>query len=364
MTAAHVGLQGTQSRLFAPAASYRRPIRRILVLHRGASPTAELYLRPRFTAAEVPVAFQDMLQPLPDAGLAEGTFVVLVRYLNVPYARALWAARERLSGVVYLMDDDIPGAARDHGLPPDYRRTVGLFWTVFKPILARLASEIWVTSPGLEHAYGGANVHRIDPLYLGPAAERTPAESEPNRPVRIFYHGGRTHRADQLWLRDVIEKVQKARDDTVFEIFGDEDVARSYAGIPRCRVLQRMRWPDYLSYACSERLDVGLAPAVAGTYNAARSFNKAYDITRTGAAGVYADVPSFREFVTDGREGMLVPADDQDAWVAAILALVDDPDRRRRLHAAALARARQIAERELTAPLIARFKHADAPRRE
>lgn len=356
MTATQNRFAGRPGRLFTPSAVYRRPIRRILVLHRGASPTAELYLRPRLADAQVPVTYQDMLQPRLEPGIGDGTFVILVRYLNVPWASMLWAARQRLSGVAYLMDDDIPVAGKDRSLPTDYRRTVSLFWSVFRPLLARLASEVWVTSAGLEASYGGPNVHRMNPLYVGSSRKRTPTHNSDDHPVRVFYHGGRTHAADQAWLRDVVKRVQDARANTVFEIFGDVDTARLYAGIPRCRVLQRLRWPDYLSYADGERLDIGLAPAVAGAYNAARSFNKAYDITRTGAAGIYADVPAFREFVGHDREGLLAPADDMDVWVSAILALVDDPARRRRLHAAAVDRAQQIAERELAAPVIARFR--------
>lgn len=355
MTRARPRPPSPRNGLFAPSVSYRREIRQILILHRGTSPTAELYLGGRFADARVPVTYHDMLRPMPADAFGDGTFVIVVRYLNVPSARTLRSARERLSGVAYLMDDDIPRAGNDPSLPLDYRRRVWLFWTVFRPVLARLVSEIWVTSPALEQAYGGANVHRIDPLYVGPDEERTAADASPAKRVRIFYHGGRTHGADQAWLRSVIQRVQEARDDTVFEIFGDAGVAKTYAGVPRCRVLHRMRWPDYLSYAAGERLDIGLAPAVDGPYNAARSFNKAYDITRTGAAGVYADVPSFREFVTHAREGLLVPPDDKDAWVDAILALVDDPPWRRQLHAAALARARQITDRERAAPLLARF---------
>ena len=338
-----------------PEAVYERPIRRILVLHRGVSPTTDIYLRPRLRSAAYPVSYHDILQPLPANQLDDGTFVVVVRYLNAASARALWAARSALSGVAYLMDDDIPQARRDASLPRDYRWTVAAFWMVFRPVLARIASEIWVTSPGLENAYAGRHVHRMDPLYVGPDRTRT-AAADPDAPVRLFYHGGRTHAADQRWLRDVIERVQDARQSSVFEIFGDAEVAHLFASIPRCRVLQRLRWPDYLSYTAGERLDIGLAPAVSGPYNAARSFNKAYDITRTGAAGVYADIPSFRKFVNSGREGILAPVDSKDAWVEAILALIDDPARRRRIHAAALRRAHQIADRELHAPLITRFR--------
>jgi glycosyltransferase involved in cell wall biosynthesis len=344
--------------MFQPRARYTQALTRIAVLHRGPSPTMQSYLRPRFAEAAVPVAYYDLLNPLPPDAFSAGTFVIVVRYLTFPAARALRRARAGLSGVAYLMDDDIPQAHKDPDLPRDYAYTMVTFWTVFRPILARLCSEIWVTSPGLEQAYGGAYVHRINPLYVGPAQPRARRASD--QPARIFYHGGRTHSRDKAWLAPIIARVQSARDETVFETFGDREVVKSFAGVPRCRVLHRMPWPDYLSYAAAERFDIGLAPAVPGTYNAARSFNKAYDITRCGAAGVYADVPSFREFVTHGRDGLLVDPCDPDAWERAIHALLDDPALRRRLHAAALERCRDIAAREKTSDLMRRLRaHTD-----
>lgn len=348
------------SALFQPTASYPRPIRRIVVLHRGVSPTTDIYIRARLKHAACPVTYEDIRTRPPGAAFDDGTFVVLVRYLNPPWAWALWRARRWLSGVAYLVDDDIPQARHDPSLPRDYARKVSLFWILFRPFLARVVSEVWVTSSGLQQAYGGPRVHRMDPLYIGPTSKRASnrAPGPPEQPVRIFYHGGRTHAADQAWLNAVIAQVQARRDNTVFEIFGDAATARLYADIPRCRVVHRRAWSDYLTYASGERLDIGLAPAVAGAYNAARSFNKAYDITRAGGAGIYADVPSFREFVTHDQEGLLVAADEPTAWVEAILALVDDPGRRRRLHAAALDRCQAIHDREIASPLIARFQRA------
>jgi glycosyltransferase involved in cell wall biosynthesis len=57
-----------------------------------------------------------------------------------------------------------------------------------------------------------------------------------------------------------------------------------------------------------------------------------------GIPVVATDVGGIGEIVTDGREAVLVPAGEPDRLAAALIALVDDPARRREM--AAVARTR------------------------
>jgi glycosyltransferase involved in cell wall biosynthesis len=52
---------------------------------------------------------------------------------------------------------------------------------------------------------------------------------------------------------------------------------------------------------------------------------------------VASDLPVFREFLTPGREALLVPVDDPPALAAALAAVLDDPDLAARLRSTALA---------------------------
>ena len=68
-------------------------------------------------------------------------------------------------------------------------------------------------------------------------------------------------------------------------------------------------------------------------------------LIEAGACGlplVTTDVPGCREVVTDGVDGLLVPAKDAGALAGAIARLQDDADLRARLGAAA--RAKALAE--------------------
>ena len=50
-----------------------------------------------------------------------------------------------------------------------------------------------------------------------------------------------------------------------------------------------------------------------------------------------SDIPVLREIIENGRNGLLLPAEDADAWAAALRRPNDTPAERRRLGAAAYA---------------------------
>lgn len=343
-------------KMFTPQASYSRPVRSLLVVHSGESPTADIYIAARLGDDHVPVRRLDIRDAAAVAaeGLEDGTFVVVIRYVNSAVVRLLDRGRVRLAGVAYLMDDDIPGAFDDPALPRSYKLRLGLFWYRFSRSLARLTSEVWLSSAGLEAKYGGPGVHRINPLYLpGP-------EDGAGTAVKVFYHAEVSHRQEALWLRDVVRGVQARRPDTVFEIFGRADVKRAFRGVERCRIVHPMTWGAFLPYSASLHYHIGLAPLRPGPFNACRSFNKLYDISRCGAAGVFIDRPPYAGVIEHGVSGLLC-ADDPAAWVEAICALAGDPVRRAALHAGAMALCADITARERVHPAFDRFRAPGGP---
>jgi glycosyltransferase-like protein len=61
-----------------------------------------------------------------------------------------------------------------------------------------------------------------------------------------------------------------------------------------------------------------------------------------GLPVVASDLPVFREYLTEGRDALLVPVDDPAALTGALAAILDDPDLAARLREAALATARRF----------------------
>lgn len=226
--------------------------------------------------------------------------------------------RERLSGVAFLMDDDIPAAWRCRDVPLDYGLwTSGRYWGV-RDLLARVCDRVWVSTPVLQARYPQA--HLLPPLpYL---VSRPPA---PVGTRRWGYHGTRMHERELRWLLPVVEAVQKAVPEAEFEVFGGPKVARWLAHVPRVRVLPPLPWPDYVGHALGSSLAVGLAPLLPGRFNAARSYTKAFDILRCGAVGVFSERAPYTSLAEQGA--VLVP-DKPDAWTEAVVHLLrNDPER-------------------------------------
>ncbi|WP_312548569.1 glycosyltransferase [Massilia sp.] len=266
--------------------------------------------------------------------------IVIVRYLPSQWLEPLRAFRAEGGRVVYFMDDDLMDADAAAGLPVAYARKIRTSATRHRADIEALCDEFWVSTPYLAQKYSV-----WQPIVLQPRA--TTEDLAQRSLVTVCYHGTASHQAELAWLPTVIDKVQGMCENTLFEVFGDHVVNRTFRNIPRVAVLHPMSWSSYLAYTGGVRRDIALAPLLPGKFNAARGPTKFFDFARMGAVGVYSDESPYRDFIRNGVDGLLVPNDPQ-RWSETVAELVADPARRERMATAARERALSLAADDQT----------------
>jgi hypothetical protein len=76
--------------------------------------------------------------------------------------------------------------------------------------------------------------------------------------------------------------------------------------------------------------DIGLAPLPDDEFHRSKSDNKFREYAASRIAGIYSDVPVYRECVAHGRTGLLVPPG-PGAWASAMTRLIEDDELRTRM---------------------------------
>jgi hypothetical protein len=259
------------------------------------------------------------------------SWVVICRYADARWLKALRAARGRLAGVALMLDDDMPAMVGDPALPGSYRRHVLFRHLAHAPGLERTVSEIWASTPVLADLYGAR-------VILDPLPEADPPEPPAGPPRLAVYHAGASHRAERRFVLAVAALAPSV----AFEVAGPPEPAPG-----NVTFVPERTWPAYRDAQRGRSAMVALAPLLPSRVNAARAPVKAFDAARLGAAGLYAGVEPYRGFVRDGVDGRLLPMR-PEAWAEAILALVDDPAAGRAL--AGAARERLLALRRTASP--------------
>lgn len=313
------------------------PIEAVTVVEYRRNPSTDYFVLPRSRKFGVPIRVVDSSSDEPTAdALGRGTLVVFVRYIPPAWCEAVDQHRDSLAGVSFFMDDDLFDLSAHIGLPRDYLRRIKRFSFDRQNWLRRTGARFWFASPYLADKY-----RDLDPELLQPVALDVPRNSMPA--VRFFYHGTASHGAELQWLRSIVHDVQQRVTNTYFEVIGDHSVNRLYRDIPRVMIVHPMSWERYREHCLVSERQIGLAPLLPGSFNAARSHTKFFDITRCGAVGIYSNRPPFSGFIRDGEDGLLCE-DRPQSWVEAIRVLATDPERRARLAHAARLRAMALAD--------------------
>jgi hypothetical protein len=303
--------------------------RRVLALACTGTPTADYYIPAAAARAldGASITVVDASGPCIDQPPIEpGTWVIIFRHAHPSWLKLLVARRDKLVRVTWFMDDDIPGVIRENSLPRLYAWKTYARYLRIKGMLQTL---------GADYAFSTAELARRYPALRGEVwpPQQVKAESTRDR-LLYFYHGTASHRAELAWLAPLVAEIQHRVPEAWFEVFADKKTRRLFRGIPRVRCIYPMNWPDFLTHTETIRADVGLAPLLDTSFNRCRAAVKIFDITRTGAAGVYSTGPVYQDVVVDGRNGLLLP-NDQKLWASTVVRLLRSPEESRRLAAQA-----------------------------
>jgi len=295
------------------------------------NPSSAYFLLPALTAAGCRVVRCGLGEVPHDLN---GAVVVLARYVSPRWARAIARDRGRLSRLVYFMDDDVLDAAMWGGTPWRYRWKLWRLAARHRDWLQGQGAELWVSTPHLAAKYAAWGAQLIWPSAVAGAADGT----------IFFYHGTASHGPDIRWLRPVVGQVLQAAAELRFETVGGREVARFYRDLPGAWVVHPLSWPAYQLFAATGGRSVGLAPQVEGAFNRSRSYTKFFDITRSGAVGIYARGSACAAVVDDAVDGLVLPMEPA-LWARAIVELARDAARRERMLAWAREKAVLLSER-------------------
>lgn len=292
----------------------------LCILHEGVSPTLAYFesaIMSRFP--DVRCQFIDTLGS-PDAKIPDGAALVIIRFISPYWQLHIERKIDRLSRIVYFMDDDLFDPTALSTLPKEYRTKIMRRSAAQHRWITQYCDDIWVSTSYLAKKYAHLNPDIV-------SAKPSRSLLETGQPVKIAYHGSSSHREEKYWLRQIIEGVLQACPSANFEIFGEHDIYKFYRDLPRISVLHPMSWKNYLAYTKTHRLDIGLAPLLDSDFNLARGPVKFYDFVRMGAVGVYSNRVPYNDFIEQNVNGVLLENEPQ-RWIDAITLLINKEKKR------------------------------------
>ncbi|KHK04484.1 glycosyltransferase [Desulfovibrio sp. TomC] len=226
--------------------------------------------------------------------------------------------------VVYDTDDDFTAVPPDH---PFFHHMAAVAPCVVDT--ARRASLVTVSTPILAASFGRfANRVRMVPNFLPDRLWR-PVPPPDRGVAAVGFAATPSHAPDLARLEPALSRLNANPDFSGrFVFYGCLPSTGSFPTATRLPFA-----PNYAAYAAKLPrlgLAIGLAPLADTPFNRGKSAVKWQEYAAIGAAGIYADLPPYREVVEDGQTGLLV-GPDPEAWAEAVARLTRDAALRRRL---------------------------------
>lgn len=310
-----------------PPAGIRRA-KRVLFLTFGPNPSFDYYFRHRIARSGLAaIEVIDTRAEAPDPARWEGAHIVVCRYLDPRWRRALGRSATMLAGFTVFIDDDYLALVQDPNLPAGYRLRVLRDGVSLLEALPRLQGRLLVSTPALAARYAPLSPMVLPPM---PGIEAARLPVSPASPVVVF-HATASHDAEHAFVVEVARRILAAGQRVTFDVVASPHTANAWQGLPGVVVRAPMAWDHFRALPDTLGADLLLAPLEDNPLNRMRSATKAIDAVRLGAAGIFADLAPYHPV----REaGPLLPRD-VDGWAGEIGALLHSKprlaDRKQRL---------------------------------
>jgi hypothetical protein len=240
----------------------------------------------------------------------------------------LMEAALRFSGtLIYLIDDDVDGAAASSGLPVAYREKLGMFARSHFDGLLRRSDLLVASSDALADRLQadprvGAAVSRIDPFWGMPFADQSHFVRLRKGNLDIVHLGTASHDGGLAKATHAVLALLDRFERASFTFFAVRDAHPILERHPRTRRLKPMPWSRYRQWLPHQRFHLALYPLEASAFDQARSSNKLFEHAIVGAVGVYPS--GFRPVAILGQGAICAP-DDPAHWATKLIEAAEQP---------------------------------------
>jgi hypothetical protein len=287
----------------------------------AATPTADIY----FLNAMGDEVSAGTVQALgPNVYGAGGRYAVL-RYANDRELALLEAARPRR--VFYVIDDDLEALSRSGDLPAGYRARLSAFVRQSLPRILALADVVLAPNALLLTRFPDHETGLVFPSYCSVSDGFAHFG---DGQLRLVFTGSRSHAGDLEVIAPALERLCTAWPQIELTTFLGSAVPSPLRRLGNVVNRPALPWASYRRFMATARFHVALAPFRPTPTNECRSHNKVHDHAAFGAAGLYGDILPYREIVSHGTDGLLLPPD-PEVWFEALATLVDHPTLTRRM---------------------------------
>jgi glycosyltransferase involved in cell wall biosynthesis len=287
----------------------------------AATPTADVYF---LNAMQGDVSAGAVQAVGPNVYGAGGTYVVL-RYANDRELALLEAARPRQ--VFYVIDDDLEALSRSGDLPAGYRARLSVFVERSQPRILALADVVLAPNALLLTRFPDHETGLVFPSYCSVSDGFAHFG---DGPLRLVFTGSRSHAGDLEVIAPALERLCISWPRIELTTFLGSAAPSPLRRLGNVVNRPALPWASYRRFMTIARFHIALAPLRRTPTNECRSHNKVHDHAAFGAAGLYGDILPYREIVSHGADGLLLPPA-PEAWFEALATLIDDPASTRRL---------------------------------